>query len=194
MKTKLFILVATIGFTTLTGCEPRSLTASSGDDPTPIDFFIKLENIETNEDLFLLDSYSTDSLHLWYFGSDGTKGGPFVLSRTLKDENTILGPMVLVPLTWGLGEPGTIHGGNTAETDMKLFFKNGDIDTLYSVVNCHNSCRYDDKTMQLYYNDELVLDFDFRDKDAELMELLLDNNRYPYKDTVVFTIFKNPEF
>ncbi len=189
-----FILSALVLCIGLGACIEQNPTVGNQDDPAPIYFFLKFRNLDTEQDLFMSKDYKTDSLHLWYFGSDGTKSGPFFIQNSYKNNFTILGPILLAGLTGGLAERGIVSEGEEFESFSRLYFNNGDVDTIYSVVNCNNSCKFKDKTMQLYYNNKLVLDFDFRDKDSELLQNLLLNNRYPFKDTVIFTIEKRPEF
>ena len=177
--------------------EPGLSIGGSSDDAKAINFFIRLINPENGSNLFCEESYSTDSLHLWHFFEDGTSSGPWFFQNSLynqEDSMTVLNMQGVVRLGGGLGEPGTYVGRQKVfEGNTLLYFKNGDIDTIYTVARCHESCRFEHKSMQLYYNDELALDFDFR-KDSVLIERLLENNVRPYKDTVIFTIFKRPEF
>lgn len=189
-----FILTALILCIGLVACIEQNSAIGNQDDPTPIEFFIQFENPENETDLFESEKYDTDSLHLWYFGSDGTKSGPFFTPIAKIHGFTTIGPLNLASLTGGLGEIRDRSNKTAFESFSQLYFSNGDIDTIYSIVNCHSSCKFQDKTMQLYYNGKLIFDFDFRDKDSELLTNLLLNNRRPYKDTVVFTIEKRPEF
>lgn len=106
-------------------------------------------------------------------------------SPNKKNGLTVLGPIANNVLSGGIGESGTVF-----TLTHLYYFSNGDIDTLYTVVNCNESCWYNDKTMQIYFNGKLIHDFDFRDKDSELIERLLDNNYRPFGDTVVFVIPK----
>ncbi len=173
----------------LSSCD-RSDSPGNDDAPPIIEFFLLFEDSTTGTNTLVSEHYNPDDFSQEYLENGKIVSERFNILHSYQSGELIVGPIVIAPLSSGLGERGTFQDDGPFTLTSRLFFRENDIDTIHSVVYCHETCYFQDKRMELYFNDELIWDFDFSGKDSLLIEQLLENNVWPYKDTVVFTIHK----
>ncbi len=166
--------------------------SGSGDSRRIINFFLSFVNKDTGENFFTNDKYDPKSFMQEYIDGNQSVSKKFSINHSYHGKDLIIGPLELAGLNGGLSEPGVLVSKGPFNITSKLIFSENDVDTIHSVVTCRDNCNYEEKTLEMYYNGTLILDLDFSGKDSLLLEELLDNNRFPFGDTVVFVIEKNP--
>ncbi len=188
-------MVLALTFASLESCIDR-MGSTPGDSERPIYFFLRFVDPNTGEDYFRDKDYDPNSFIMEYFEGNKSISNRGTITYSYHGEDLILGSLLLAELTGGLSEPGVIVRKGPFIITAKLFFSENDIDTIHCIVTCGDNCNYEEKTLEMYYNGNLILDLDFSGKDSLLLEELLDNNRpweFEYgEDTVVFVIEKIP--
>ncbi len=187
----MILLILTVEFLLLGSCVER-IGSGSGDSRLPVDFFLKFIDPNTGEDYFRDKEYDPSHFMQQYIYGDNSISQELPVPFSYQGEDLVLGPLQAAQMTGGLDEPGVLVSNGPFYATIKLIFSEDDIDTIHSIVTCGDNCNYEEKTLEMYYNGNLILDLDFSGKDSLLLEELLDNNRPEEygEDTVVFVIEK----